>query len=101
VLVVKQEWDNCHDKLAVAVIKDAMYNCWPCTCKNVWTIDGNVAFCEITGERCNCGAGFGVEIPNFYGRRMHVVKLKELLTGFVYLPLHEIQCIDTPVVLCC
>jgi len=56
-------------------------------CKNVYhflNYDGNVAFCEVTGERCNRGAGFGVEIPcvfKFYGRRMHVVKLKELLTA--------------------
>ena len=46
--------------------------------------DVDVAFYEITGERCNRGYGCGLEIPcvfKFYGRQLHVVKLKELLTA--------------------
>ena len=46
--------------------------------------DVDVAFCETTGEHCNQSAGYGLKIPcvfKFYGRRLYVVKLKELLTA--------------------
>ena len=81
-LFVKLERDNNHDKHAV--IEDGITVDYVPReiCKNVYYFmkqDGNVAFCETTGECCNCGTGFGVQIPctfKFYGHRMHVVKLK-------------------------
>ena len=68
VLVVKQERDNQHDKHAVAVVKDGIIvgHVPRDICKNVFyflSCDGNAAFCEITGEWCNRGAVYGVEIP--------------------------------------
>ena len=89
VLVVKQERGNRHDKHAVAIVKDGTIvgHVPRDICKKVFYFlshDGNVAFCEITGERCNRGAGYGVEIPcefKFYGRQTHVGKLRELLTA--------------------
>ena len=66
VLFVKLERDNRHDKHAV--IEDGITVGYVPReiCKNVYYFmkhDGNIAFCETTGECCNCGAGFGVEIP--------------------------------------
>ena len=42
--------------------------------------EGNVVFCEIAGERLNRGVQLGVEVPclyKFYGRELHLAKLKE------------------------
>jgi len=86
---VKQERDNRYDKHIIAVLMDAstVGHVPREICKNVYYFlnhDGNVVFCEVTDDCCNRGAGFGVEIPcvlKFYGCRMHVIKLKELLTA--------------------
>ena len=62
VLVVEPERDNQHDP-AAAVVKDCItVSHLPRDPQNVLyflSFDGNVAFC---GERCNLGAGHGVEI---------------------------------------
>ena len=89
VLVVKQERDNRYDKHAFAVLMDASIvgHVPREICKNVYYFlnhDGNLVFCKAAGDRCNQGAGCGVEIPcvfKFYGHQMHVIKLKELLTA--------------------
>ena len=87
VLPVKRKLTNAYNRFAVAVLKDGeVVGHVPQTLSKVifffLRYDGNVAFCEVTGERFNCGVQLGVEVPcvyKFYGRQTHVHKLKELV----------------------
>lgn len=86
VLPVKRELTNDYDRFAVAVLKDGeVVGHVPRTLSKTTSFfprhDGNVVFCEVTGERVNRGVQLGVEVPcvyKFYGRRSHITKLKEL-----------------------
>ena len=43
----------------------------------------SVGYCEVTGERVNCGAGLGLKIPcvyTFYGCQPYMDQLKNLLS---------------------
>ena len=86
-LVIKREPDIPHDKFAVAVIHegDVVGHLPRGITKNVSYFlnhDGNVEFCEITGQRCYRGGGLGIEFPcwyKLYGRSLFLERLKELL----------------------
>ena len=88
-LLLRREPDNPRDKSAVAVIKDGdivghiPYNISN-TVSQFLRRDYNKAFAEVTGERVNQGAGYGLEIPciyRFYGPEPYVKKLKDILTS--------------------
>lgn len=87
VLTVRRELANEHDRFAVAVLKDGeVVGHIPCTLSKLTSFflryDGNVVFCEVTGERLNRGVQLGVEVLcvyKFYGRQSHLDKLKALV----------------------
>ena len=87
VLPVKRELANEYDRFAVAVLKDGevVGHAPRALSKGIFFFlryDGNIPFCEITGERLNRGVQLGVEVPcvyKFYGLQTHVDKLKELV----------------------
>ena len=87
VLPVKRELTNDYDHFAVAVLIDAevvghVPRSLSKTTSFFLRYDGNVVFCEVTGERVNRGVQLGVEVPCIYkfcGRRSHITKLKELV----------------------
>lgn len=86
ILPVKRELTNEYDPFAVAVLKDGVVvGHVPRTMSKITSFflgyDGNVVFCEVTGERLNRGVQLGLEVPcayKFYGRRTHIDKLKKL-----------------------
>ena len=88
VLPTKRELTNDYDRYAVAVLKDGevvghVPRALTKTTSFFLRYDGNVVFCEVSGERVNRGVQLGVEVPciyKFYGRRSHIKKLKELLS---------------------
>ena len=70
-LVIKREPGNPLNKFAVAVIHegDVVGHLPQGISKNISYFlhhDGIVGFCEITGRRCNRGAGLGIEILRQY-----------------------------------
>ena len=79
---LKRELTNNYDRFAVAVLKDGeVVGHVPRTLSKTTSFflryDGNVVFCEVTGERVNRGVQLGVEVPcvyKFYGRRSHITK---------------------------
>ena len=86
VLLLKREPDNSKDHCAVAVIKDGEvvghvpYNI-ASTVSQFLRRDINKAFVEVTEERVNRGAGYGLEIPciyHFYGPEPYTKKLREI-----------------------
>jgi hypothetical protein len=87
VLKLVVEPSNCHDRLAVAVMKglNIVGHVPRHTCKTFFLKkkkDGSTGYCEVTGRRLNCGAGLGVEVPclyRVYGRSAYVDRLKEIL----------------------
>ena len=71
VLLVKIELTNEYDRFAVAVLKDGevVGHVPQALSKAIFfslRYDGNVAFCEVTGERLNRGVQLGVEVPCAY-----------------------------------
>ncbi len=70
-LLLKREPDNIRHQSAVAVIRDGEvvghvpYNLAP-TVSQFLRRDCNKAFVEVTGDRVNRGAGYGVEVPCVY-----------------------------------
>ena len=86
-LPVKREILNEYDAFAVAIWKDGeVVGHVPISLNKVTSFflnnDGNVAFCEVTGRRVNCGVGLGMEVPcvyRFHGCLAHIKKLQELL----------------------
>ena len=86
-LVLKWEPSNSHDVHAVAVYYDndvvghIPYNLAP-KVSAFLKRDVNKGFAEITGERVNRGAGYGLEVPcvyRLYGPKVYVNKLKEFI----------------------
>ena len=71
-LQLKREPDNSVDQNAVAVVKidgsvvgHVPYNLAP-TFSRFLKRDFNKAMVEITGDKVNCGAGYGLELPCKY-----------------------------------
>ena len=87
VLVLKIEVHNEHDHFALAIIKDGeVIGHVPHVLNKVVDFflkrDGNVAFCEVTGQRINRSVGLGIEVPciyKFYGPVAYINKPRELL----------------------
>ena len=86
-LILKPEPSNYKDKHAVAVLKDDVivghvpYNLEP-HLPQFLRREVNKAFAEVTGEKENRGAGYGLEIPlvyRLYGLKVYIDKMKELL----------------------
>ena len=86
-LLVKREPSNVKDRHAVAIFKeDAVvghvpYNIAP-RFSQFLRRDVNKAFAEVTGEKVNRGAGYGLEIPcvyRLYGPKVYIDWMKELI----------------------
>ncbi len=87
VLLVKREPTNFKDRHAVAVFKDdaivghVPYNIAP-RLSQFLRRDVNKAFAEVTGEKINRGAGYGLEIPcvyRLYGPKVYMDTMKEVI----------------------
>ena len=87
VLTLKREPNNDKDKHAVAVLNDDVivghvpYNLAP-RFPQYLRREVNKAFAEVTGEKVNRGAGYGLEIPCVYrlhGPKVYIDKMKEFL----------------------
>lgn len=87
VLQLVREPTNATDKLAVAIIKNGdvvghvPYNLAP-TLSQFLKRDFNKAMAEVTGERVNRGAGYGLEVPciyRLYGHSTYLERLAEVL----------------------
>ena len=86
-VLVKREPSNVKDRHAVAIFKeDAVvghvpYNIAP-RFSQFLRRDVNKAFAEVTGEKVNRGAGYGLEIPcvyRLYGPKVYIDRMKELI----------------------
>ena len=86
-LLVKREPSNVKDQHAVAIVKeDAVvghvpYNIAP-RFSQFLRRDVNKAFAEVTGEKVNRGAGYGLEIPcvyRLYGPKVYIDRMKDSL----------------------
>ena len=91
-LLVKPEPTNPNNKKAVAVLKDAtivghvqkktLLQDSSCFLRR----DVNKAFAEVTGERVNTGAGYGLEVPctyRLYGPQVCIDRMKQLVDELV------------------
>ena len=87
VLPLRREPDNEVDVNSVAIMKDeeivrhVPFNLTRLISQFLQR-DVNVGFVEVTGERVNQGAGYGVELPckyRLYGPAPYINKLKELI----------------------
>ena len=87
VVLVKREPTNPKDKNAVALYEDdhvvghVPYNLAPYLSRFL-ARDVNKAFAEVTGEKVNRGAGYGLEIPcvyRLYGPKIYVDKMKQMM----------------------
>ena len=86
VLQLKQDSDNCADKSAVAVMKrDTVVGHVPYNLASMFSQslnrDFNKATVEITGERVNRGAGYGLEVPckyRLYGPKTYKGKIRQI-----------------------
>ena len=100
-LLVKPEPANPNDKKVVAVLKDAtIVGHVP---KNLaprlflfLRRDVNKAFAEVTGERVNRGAGYGLGVPctyRLYGPQVYIDRMKQLVDELVisWTPLTNLQ----------
>ena len=85
-LLVKREPTNPKDRNAVALYEDdcvvghVPYNLAPYLSR-LLARDTNKAFAEVTGEKVNRKAGYGLEIPcvyRLYGPKAYVDKMKEI-----------------------
>ena len=86
-LLLKREPANVKDRHAVAVHKEATvvghvpYNLAP-RFSQFLLRDVNKAFAEVTGEKVNRGAGYGLEVPciyRLYGPKVYIDRMKELI----------------------
>ena len=86
-LVLKREPTNSHDVHAVAVYYDnhvvghIPYNIAP-KVSAFLRRDVNKGFAEVTEDKVNRGAGYGLEVPctyRLYGPKAHVDKMKEFI----------------------
>ena len=88
VLLLAREPTNATDKVVVAVIKNGdivghvPYNLAP-TLSQFLKKDFNKAVAEVTGDRVNRGAGYGLEVPCIYrlcGPKIYLDKVREVLS---------------------
>ena len=88
VLPLRREPENEVDDDAVAIMKDGEvvghvpFNLTR-PISQFLQRDVNVGFVEVTGEKVNRGAGYGVELPckyRLYGPAAYIMKLEELIT---------------------
>ena len=86
-LLLKRQPDNSEDSHAVAVLNEDVivghmpYNLAPIV-ERFLRREVNKGFAEVTGNRVNRGAGYGLEIPcvyHLYGPKAYCDKLKELV----------------------
>ena len=86
-LLVRREPTNVKDKDAVGVYEDdsivghVPFNLAPYLSRFL-ARDTNNAFAEVTGEKVNRGAGYGLEIPcvyRLYGPKTYIDKMRELM----------------------
>ena len=84
---MKPEPSNYKDKHAVSVLKDDVivgyvrYNLASCLSQFLRR-EVNTAFAEVTGDKENRGAGYGLEIPcvyRLYGPKVYIDKMRESL----------------------
>ena len=89
-LQLVQEPDNCADKSAVAVMKmdTVIVGHVPYNLASIFyqflKRDFIKAMVEVTGERVNCGAGFGLEVPCkywLYGLKQYTNKIYRRLSS--------------------
>ena len=84
ILPLAREPNNATDKLAVAVLKNVghvPYNLAP-TLSQFLKRDFNKAVVEVTGDRVNRGAGYGLEVPciyRLYGPEAYLHKVRQVL----------------------
>jgi hypothetical protein len=88
-LTLQREQDNHVDEAAVAVVKDdgVVVGHVPANLASIvfhfLSRDGNTALAEITGNKVNRGAGYGLEVPcvyRFYGLQQHRERLHKLIS---------------------
>ena len=86
-LLLRQEPANCRNIHAVAVFKDDVivghvpYNIAP-PFSQFLRREGNKGFAEVTGEKVNRGAGYGLEVPciyRLYGSKLYLDKMKKVV----------------------
>lgn len=86
-LILKREPANSHDVHAVAVyyenhmVGHIPYNLAP-KVSAFLRREVNKGFAEVTGEKVNRGAGYGLEVPctyRLYGPKIYVDKMKEFV----------------------
>ena len=86
-LLLRREPDNSVDSSAVAVLReDQTVGHVPFNISSVISQflrrEGNQGFAEVTGDKVNRGAGYGLEIPctyKLYGPRLYIQRLKEIV----------------------
>ena len=86
-LLLRREPDNLKDMSAVAVVNDGeVVGHIPYNMSNIVSQflrrDYNKAFAEVTGDKVNRGARYGLEIPciyRLYGPEPYLKKLREVL----------------------
>ena len=90
VLLLRREPENVHDKYAVAVVKPEgnstvghiPYNLAPIV-SSFLSRGFNKGMVEVTGERVNRGAGYGLEVPckyKLYGPKRYVDRAQQEFT---------------------
>lgn len=85
-LQLRRETDNCKDKFAVAVCKRGKVKGHvPRRLSRLFSTflqrDSSEGVAEVTGERVNRGAGYGVEVPckfRLFGKKAYVERLQLL-----------------------
>lgn len=89
-LLLKREPDNSLDSSAVAVWREDDIHGWSCAFQYIIASvlsqflrrDCNQGFVEVTGEKVNRGAGYGLEIPctyKLYGPNPYIERLVEIV----------------------
>ena len=86
-LLLRREPNNSVDPSAVAVLKEDQtvghvpYNI-SAVLSHFLRREGNQGFAEVTGNKVNRGAGYGLEIPcnyKLYGQKLYIERLKEIV----------------------
>lgn len=91
VLILKREPNNVKDKSAVAIYKEGdvvghvPYNI-SSLLSNFLKRECNQGFVEVTGNRVNRGAGYGVEVPciyRLYGPEAYIERIQEVVQSLL------------------
>ena len=90
-LLLRREPDNSVDSSAVAVLREDQtvghmpFNILSSVISQFLRREGNQGFVEVTGDKVNRGAGYGLEIMapvatyKLYGPRLYIQRLKEIV----------------------